>query len=116
MRVPRGRMTTQQRGVFLVRASGLQTGKEDSGWRLMFSRPYLGGMVGQILCIVVCAIGTLLSLLLPWGKSSRSRAAEQDTGSVAHSLGGLSVVRRNCARTGDEFSLFGKRSEAVIAA
>src|SRR6266850_8176015 len=98
MRVARGRMTTQQRGVFLVRVSGLQTGKDYSGWRLMFARPYLGGMVGQILCIVVCAIGMLLSLLLPRGKSSRSRVAEPDAGSVAHSLGSLYVVRRNCAR------------------
>jgi hypothetical protein len=30
----------------------------------MFSRPYLGRMVLQIIAIVICAIGMLLSLLL----------------------------------------------------
>ena len=63
MRVPMGRMRVQHGGALLVRISGLQTGKDYSGSRLMFSRPYLGRMVGQILGIVVCAIGMLLSLL-----------------------------------------------------
>jgi len=64
MRVPLGRMTAPRAGVYLVRVSGLQTGKDYSGSRVLLSRPYLGRMVGQILGIVVCAIGMLLSLLL----------------------------------------------------
>ena len=63
MRVPLGRMTAQHAGMFLVHVSGLQTGKDYSGSRVMFSRPYLGRMVSQILGIVVCGIGALLSLL-----------------------------------------------------
>jgi len=63
MRVPLGRMTAQHAGTFLVRVSGLQVGKDYSGSRVMFSRPYLGRMVSQILGIVVCGIGMLLSLL-----------------------------------------------------
>lgn len=62
-RVPLGRITAQRAGAFLVRASGLQTGKDYSSSRVMFSRPYLGRMVGQILGIVVFGIGMLLSLL-----------------------------------------------------
>lgn len=63
MRIPLGRMTAQQAGIFLVRVFGLQAGTDYSTSRIMFSRPYLGRMVGQILGIVVCGIGMLLSLL-----------------------------------------------------
>jgi hypothetical protein len=56
-------MTAQHGGAFLVRVSGLQTGKDYSSSGLVFSRPYLGRMVGQILGTVVCVIGMLLSLL-----------------------------------------------------
>jgi hypothetical protein len=63
MRVPLGRMTAQRAGEFLVLISGLQTGKDYSSSRVMFSRPNLGRMVGQILGIVVFGIGMLLSLL-----------------------------------------------------
>ena len=63
MRVPLGRMTAPRAGTYLVRVSGLQMGKDYSASRILLSRPYLGRMVGQILGIVVCAIGMLLSLL-----------------------------------------------------
>ncbi len=63
MRVPLGRMLAQRAGPYLVRVAGLQIGKDYSGSRILFSRPYLGRMVLQILGIVVCAIGMLLSLL-----------------------------------------------------
>lgn len=63
MRVPLGRMTAQQGGTFLVRVAGLQTGKDYSRSRIMFSRPYLGRMVSQIIGIIFCGIGMLLSLL-----------------------------------------------------
>jgi len=64
MRVPLGRMTAPRAGRYLVRVAGLQVGKDYSASRILLSRPYVGRMVGQILGIVVCAIGMLLSLLL----------------------------------------------------
>jgi len=64
MRVPLGRMTAPRAGTYVVRIAGLQGEKDYSGSRLLLSRPYLGRMVAQILAIVVCAIGMLLSLLL----------------------------------------------------
>jgi hypothetical protein len=64
MRVPLGRMTASRAGTYLVRIAGLQRDKDYSSSRMLLSRPYLGRMVGQIIGIVVCAIGMLLSLLL----------------------------------------------------
>ena len=64
MRVPLGRMTAQRAGTYLVRVTGLQAGKDYSACRILLSRPYLGRMVLQIIGIVVCAVGMLLSLLL----------------------------------------------------
>ncbi len=64
MRVPIGRVTVQRPGSYLVRVDGLQPGADYSRCRIMLSRPYLGRMVLQIISIVICAIGTLLSLLL----------------------------------------------------
>jgi len=63
MRVPLGRMIAQRAGSYLVRVLGLQIDKDYSSSRILFSRPYLGRMVLQILGIVVCAVGMLLSLL-----------------------------------------------------
>jgi hypothetical protein len=63
MRVPLGRMIVQRVGPYLVRVAGLQAGRDYSGSRILFSRPYLGRMVLQILGIVLCATGMLLSLL-----------------------------------------------------
>lgn len=64
MRVPLGRFTVPRPGAYLVRIGGLQPDADYSGSRVMFSRPYLGRMILQIIGIVVCAIGMLLSLLL----------------------------------------------------
>lgn len=64
MRVPLGRITVQRPGPYLVRIVGLQPGTDYARSRIMFSRPYLGRMVLQIIGIVLCAIGMLLSLLL----------------------------------------------------
>jgi len=63
MRVPIGRVRMQQSGSYIVRVIGLQAGADYSGSRIMLSRPYLARMVLQIVGIVVCAIGMLLSLL-----------------------------------------------------
>jgi hypothetical protein len=64
MRVPLGRMTAQRAGAYLMRVTGLQAGKDYSVCRILLSRPYLGRMVFQIIGIVVCAVGMLLSLIL----------------------------------------------------
>jgi hypothetical protein len=63
MRVPIGRVEMAPPGSYLVRVLGLQTGADLSRSRIMLSRPYLGRMVAQIIGIVVCCIGLLLSLL-----------------------------------------------------
>lgn len=52
------------RGVTSCGSSALQPATEDTTSRLLFSKPYLGRMVLQIIGIVLCAIGLLLSLLL----------------------------------------------------
>jgi hypothetical protein len=64
MRVPLGRMTAQRAGAYLMRVTGLQAGKDYSACRILLSRPYLGRMVLQIIGIVICGVGMLLSLLL----------------------------------------------------
>ncbi|HEY2713771.1 MAG TPA: hypothetical protein VGI60_14750 [Chthoniobacterales bacterium] len=63
MRVPIGRIEMARPGVYLVRVLGLQAGADLSRSRIMLSRPYLGRMVAQIIGIVACGIGLLLSLL-----------------------------------------------------
>jgi hypothetical protein len=63
MRVPIGRVEMAPPGSYLVRVLGLQTGADLSRSRIMLSRPYLGRMVAQIIGIVLCGIGLLLSLL-----------------------------------------------------
>ena len=64
MRVPLGRVTVERPGSYLVRVGGLKPGGDYSRCRIMFSRPYLRRLVLQIIGIVICAIGMLLSLLL----------------------------------------------------
>ena len=62
MQVPFGRMTAQA-GIYVVRIAGMQPGTDYSSHRLIVSRPYMARMVRQILAIVFCAVGMLLSLL-----------------------------------------------------
>ena len=64
MRVPIGRLPSVRPGRYLVRVLGLQPETSYSSSRIMLSRPYLGRMVLQIIGIVFCAIGLLLSVLL----------------------------------------------------
>jgi len=64
MRVPIGRFVVQREGLFLFRITGLEPDADYSASRIMFSHPYLGRMVLQIMGIVFFAIGMLLSLLL----------------------------------------------------
>lgn len=64
MRIPVGRMNAQQADTYLLRVAGLQLGKDYSRYRILLSRPYLARMALQIVGIVICGIGMLLSLLL----------------------------------------------------
>ncbi len=64
MRVPIGRLTIEKPGVLHLSISSLDPNKDYSGSRVILSQPYLGRMIRQILGIVFCGIGMLLSLLL----------------------------------------------------
>jgi len=64
MRIPLGHVTVERPGLYLVRVGRLKPGADYSRYRIMFSRPYLRRMVLQIVGVVICAIGMLLSLLL----------------------------------------------------
>jgi hypothetical protein len=67
MQVPFGRMPSARAGVYLVRIARLQPGKDYSNHRLILSRPYVARMVRQILAIVFCGVGMLLSVI--WAAS-----------------------------------------------
>lgn len=63
VKVPYGRMTAPRAGVYVVRMTGLDPGKDYSKYRLLLSRPYLGRMALQIFGIVFCAVGMLLCVI-----------------------------------------------------
>lgn len=63
MQVPFGRMAAARAGVYDVSIAGLLPGKDYSSHRLLLSRPYMGRMVLQILAIVLCGVGMLLSVI-----------------------------------------------------
>jgi hypothetical protein len=63
MQVPFGRMPSARAGVYVVRIVGLQPGKDYSSHRLILSRPYMARLVLQILAIVFCGVGMLLSVI-----------------------------------------------------
>jgi hypothetical protein len=63
MQVPFGRMPSARAGLYVVRIVGLQPGKDYSSHRLILSRPYMARLVLQILAIVFCGVGMLLSAL-----------------------------------------------------
>jgi hypothetical protein len=63
MQVPFGRMPSPRAGVYVVRIFGLQPGKDYSSHRLILSRPYMARLVRQILAIVFCGVGMLLTAI-----------------------------------------------------
>jgi hypothetical protein len=63
MKVPYGRMTVPRAGTYVVRASGLNVGQDYSSYHILLSRPYIGRMTLQIVGIVFCGVGMLLTLL-----------------------------------------------------
>ncbi len=64
MQVPFGRFNARA-GPYILRIQGLQSGVDYSRSALILSRPYIGRMVRQILGIVLCGLGMLLSAI--WG-------------------------------------------------
>ena len=62
MQVPFGRMNAHP-GTYFVRMAGLREGKDYSECRLILSRPYMGRMAAQIIGIVLCGVGMLLSII-----------------------------------------------------
>ena len=76
MQVPFGRMQAIP-GIYMARIAGMQPGKDYSDYRLILSRPYMGRIVLQVLAIVFCGIGMLLSIIFAawragWLKPGRS--------------------------------------------
>lgn len=63
MKVPYGRMRAPRAGVYVVRANGLNPGQDYSNYHILLSRPYIGRMALQIIGIVFCGVGMLLTLL-----------------------------------------------------
>jgi hypothetical protein len=63
VRIPYGRVTVTQPGGLAIHVSGMQAGKDYSNYRLVLSRPYAGRMVFQIIGIVFCGVGMLLSII-----------------------------------------------------
>jgi len=62
MQVPFGRITANA-GDYFVRVSGLRPGQDYSSYKLIFSRPYMGRMVLQIIGIVLSGVGMLGSVI-----------------------------------------------------
>jgi hypothetical protein len=62
MQVPFGRWTARA-GAYVCRIDGLLPGKDYSRYQLILSRPYIGRMTLQIIAIVFCGVGMLLSIL-----------------------------------------------------
>lgn len=62
MQVPFGRMTLRA-GAYLMRIVGLREGSDYSRYRVILSRPYMGRMALQIIGIVFCGVGMLLSVI-----------------------------------------------------
>ena len=61
-KVPLGRITARP-GTYTVRVFGLDTGGDYSRFRILMSRPYLGRMALQIIGLVICGVGLLLSVI-----------------------------------------------------
>ena len=62
MKVPFGRLPARP-GVYTVRISGMQPGADYSRYGLILSKPYMGRMALQIIGIVLCGVGMLLTAI-----------------------------------------------------
>jgi hypothetical protein len=65
IKIPIGRLTLARPDKLIVRAKGLAPDVDYSTYQLVLARPHLGRMAAQIVGLVVCGVGILLSLL--WG-------------------------------------------------
>jgi len=63
MKVPFGGLTNAAPATYSMHVSGLEPGKDYSSYRLILSRPYMGRMALQIIAIVICGVGMLLSVI-----------------------------------------------------
>jgi len=63
VKIPYGTIVARQPGLFQVQVSPVVEKKDYGQYRLVFSRPYLARMVFQIVGIVICGVGMLLSVL-----------------------------------------------------
>jgi hypothetical protein len=65
IRIPLGRLTLAQPGNLTLRVRGLAPNQNYSTFHLVLARPHLARMALQIVGLVLCGVGMLLSLL--WG-------------------------------------------------
>ncbi len=65
MKVPIGELTLAQPDTLTFRLTGLAPAPDQTAYHIVLSRPHLARMALQIVGIVACGVGTLLSLL--WG-------------------------------------------------
>ena len=63
MKLRFGSLKVSQSGRYIAKISGLTPGKDYSNCQIVFSRPYLGRMVVQIIGIVFCGVGMLGCLI-----------------------------------------------------
>lgn len=65
IKVPLGRLALARPDTLTVRVNGLGTGADHATSRVILARPHLARMALQIVGLVVCGVGTLLSVI--WG-------------------------------------------------
>ena len=65
VKIPVGRLTLARPDVLTLRVRGLNAGADYSAYQLVLARPHLARMAVQIVALVVCGVGMLLSLI--WG-------------------------------------------------
>ena len=65
IKVPLGRLVLERPETLIVRVKGLTANANYSTYQLVLARPHLARMALQIVGLVLCGVGSLLSLL--WG-------------------------------------------------
>jgi hypothetical protein len=65
IKIPVGRLTLAQADQLTLRVKGMEPDVDYSAYHLVLARPHLARMAFQIIGLVVCGVGMLLSLL--WG-------------------------------------------------
>jgi hypothetical protein len=65
IKIPVGRLTLERPDKLTIRVKGLSADANYSTYHIVLARPHLARMAVQIVGLVLCGVGTLLSLL--WG-------------------------------------------------